>query len=56
MTDNDAYDEGYDAYWDGIKCEDNPYDQEKEPKGRRRASVGRSGIGVDSLDCMWASS
>ena len=33
MTDHDAYDEGYDAYWDGIDCEDNPY-QEDEPEKR----------------------
>ena len=29
MTDNDAFDAGYDAYWDGVDLEDNPYDQEK---------------------------
>jgi len=29
-TDNDANDEGYDAYWDGLDCEDNPYDGEKD--------------------------
>ena len=34
MTDNDAFDEGYDAYWDGIDREDNPYDAEKEPAKR----------------------
>jgi ribosome modulation factor len=32
MTDNDAFDEGYDAYWDGLSREDNPYEQEKEPE------------------------
>jgi len=30
MTDHEAYDFGYDAYWDGVDIEDNPYDQEKE--------------------------
>ncbi len=26
---NDAFEAGYDAYWDGVDIEDNPYDQEK---------------------------
>ncbi len=30
MSDHEAYDEGYDAYWDGIEREDNPYDPEQE--------------------------
>ncbi len=34
MTDLDAYDEGYDAYWGGFDSEDNPHDQEKEPEKR----------------------
>ena len=34
MTGNDAYDEGYDAYWDGRGREDNLYDAEKEPEKR----------------------
>jgi ribosome modulation factor len=34
MTDHEAYDEGYDAYWDGVDDVDNPYDQEKEPVKR----------------------
>lgn len=32
MSDHDAYDEGYDAYWDGRDCEDNPYKPEEEPE------------------------
>ena len=35
MTDHEAYDEGYDAYWDGVDVSGNPYDQEKEPEKRR---------------------
>jgi hypothetical protein len=27
MTINNAYDEGYDAYWDGGDVSDNPYDE-----------------------------
>lgn len=34
MVDQDAYDEGYDAYWEGVAREDDPYDQEKEPRKR----------------------
>lgn len=30
MTDHDAFEEGYDAYWNGLDREDNPYDQEQE--------------------------
>lgn len=32
ITDHDAYEEGYDAYWDGIACDANPYEPEKEPE------------------------
>jgi ribosome modulation factor len=30
MTDRQAYDEGYDAYWEGVDVSDNPYDKETE--------------------------
>ena len=40
MTDYEAYDEGYDAYWDGVDCEGNPYDQEEEPVKRRSWEEG----------------
>lgn len=30
MIDREAYDEGYDAYWEGGDLSDNPYDEEKE--------------------------
>lgn len=29
MTDREAFEVGYDAYWDGVDIEDNPYDQGK---------------------------
>jgi ribosome modulation factor len=29
----DAFDEGYDAYWDGVDVSDNPYDEETEERG-----------------------
>jgi ribosome modulation factor len=32
MTESDAFEAGYDAYWDGIDSSENPYDQEEEPK------------------------
>jgi ribosome modulation factor len=35
MTDHDAFEEGYDDYWDGVAREDNPYEAEKEPEKHR---------------------
>lgn len=32
MPANDAFDEGYDAYWDGRDVSDNPYDEETEER------------------------
>ena len=40
MTNRDAYDEGYDAYWDGLDREGNPYDQEKELEKRNSWEEG----------------
>jgi len=34
MIDNDAFDEGYDAYWEGVDVSDNPYDAEKDADAR----------------------
>jgi ribosome modulation factor len=34
MTNHTAYDEGYDAYWDGVNVSDNPYDEEKDADAR----------------------
>jgi hypothetical protein len=31
---NEAYDQGYDAYWDGVDVGFNPYDEEKEADAR----------------------
>jgi ribosome modulation factor len=32
--DNDAYEAGYDAYWEGVDLTGNPYDQETEADER----------------------
>jgi ribosome modulation factor len=32
MANNEAYKEGYDAYWDGVNVIDNPYDEETEER------------------------
>lgn len=32
MSNFDALETGYDAYWDGAELSDNPYDQEKESR------------------------
>jgi hypothetical protein len=34
MTNNEGFDEGYDAYWDGVDVSENPYDQEEEADAR----------------------
>jgi hypothetical protein len=30
MSNDEAYEEGYDAYWDGGDLSENPYDEEKD--------------------------
>jgi hypothetical protein len=40
MTDHDAYDEGYDTYWEGVDVADNPYDEEAETAKRESWEVG----------------
>ena len=44
MTESDVFEAGYSAYWDGIECDENPYNQEWEAdehnswhQGRRKA-------------------
>lgn len=32
MSSSNAYDEGYDAYWDGADVVDNPYDEDAEER------------------------
>jgi ribosome modulation factor len=32
MTSNQAYDEGYDAYWDGGDVSDNPFDEDTDDR------------------------
>jgi ribosome modulation factor len=34
MTSNDAHEEGYDAYWEGVDAGENPYDEEKDADAR----------------------
>ena len=40
MTDHQAHDEGYDAYWDGSDVGDNPYDQEADAARRESWEIG----------------
>ena len=40
MNDSDAFEEGYDAYWDGLQVEDNPYDPEKQSEEQRSWDEG----------------
>lgn len=37
MSANDAHDEGYDAYWDGLDVTNNPYDEETDERPRWEA-------------------
>ena len=37
---NEAYDEGYDAYWEGVDDSDNPYDEEQEADARLSWELG----------------
>ncbi len=34
MTSHEAYDQGYDAYWEGVEITNNPYDPEEEADAR----------------------
>lgn len=34
MTDHEAIEAGYDAYWNGADVSDNPYDEEKDADAR----------------------
>ncbi|MGA2034622.1 MAG: hypothetical protein ABSG68_20435 [Thermoguttaceae bacterium] len=40
MTDHDAFDEGYDAYWEGVDVSDNPYDEETDAARRESWEAG----------------
>jgi ribosome modulation factor len=30
MTDHDAFEEGYNAYWEGVDVSDNPYEEDTD--------------------------
>ncbi len=40
MSNNDAFDEGYDAYWDGVDVSDNPYEEEADAAKRQSWEEG----------------
>jgi ribosome modulation factor len=40
MTDHEAFEEGYDAYWDGLDSDANPYDQHQESEKRNSWEEG----------------
>ncbi len=40
MTDHEAFEEGYDAYWDGADVSDNPHKEEKDADARRSWDEG----------------
>ena len=54
MTERYAYDEGYNAYWDGLKRNDNPYDQGRKSingtLGRRVGGRPESMITMKMID------
>ena len=46
----EAYDAGYDAYWDGEELAENPYDAEEEPESFRCWEEGWRKARVDDYD------
>lgn len=32
MSDDDAFEDGYDAYWEGFDVSDNPYDEDTDDR------------------------
>jgi ribosome modulation factor len=34
MSSDEAYEEGYDAYWDGVDGNNNPYDEDTDERRR----------------------
>ncbi len=40
LTDHDAYEEGYDAYWEGVDISDNPYDKKTDAVERKSWEAG----------------
>jgi ribosome modulation factor len=40
MPINDAYDEGYNAYWEGVDVSDNPYDKKTDAAQRESWEAG----------------
>ena len=40
MTTHEAYDQGYDAYWEGVDVSDNPYVEEADAAKRIYVSRG----------------
>lgn len=50
MLNHEAYDEGYDAYWDGVDEDDNPFKEEDEPENRRQWDAGWRKARVNDYD------
>jgi ribosome modulation factor len=40
MTDYDTFEKGYDAYWEGIDINDNPYNEESDAAKRESWVAG----------------
>ncbi len=40
MTDHEVFEEGYDAYWEGVNVSDNPYDEETDATKRQSWETG----------------
>jgi ribosome modulation factor len=46
----EAYDLGYDAYWEGVDESDNPFEEEEEPEQRRLWDEGWCKARADDYD------
>ena len=50
MPEHEAYDLGYDAYWEGADESDNPFDAHKEPENRLAWDEGWRKARADDYD------
>lgn len=50
MSTDDAFEAGYDAYWNGVDPDDNPFEPETPQGGKGRSQYGVSDIRTEERD------
>ena len=50
MPDHEAFEQGCDAYWDGVDVSENPYTEEKDADARRSWEDGWRSARKDDYD------